>query len=191
MKGCQCTHILSGLDIEKQSGQLKIWMASRFSGQVALRASGILGLSKTPAWYTLFWKQYRSRSAGFWRSHQYKAEDNVSCSRTQPNASSEAWTHNLSIWSQALYHWALPFLVVIQLLCCLWVILVGLPCCLWFTELPMLFVVHTVYHAVCDLHYLLCCLWSTILTMLLWLTLFTMLYVCLSSYKNLVYIIYE
>ena len=30
------------------SGQLKIWMASRFTGQVALRASGILGRSKTP-----------------------------------------------------------------------------------------------------------------------------------------------
>ena len=30
-------------------GQLKIWMASRFSDQVALRANGIFGLRKTPA----------------------------------------------------------------------------------------------------------------------------------------------
>ena len=45
------THILSvfgHLGYEKQLGQLKIWMASLFSDQVALRANGIFGLRKTP-----------------------------------------------------------------------------------------------------------------------------------------------
>ena len=37
--------------------------------------------------------------------NHYKAEDKVSCSRTQCSASGEARTCNPSIWSQALYHW--------------------------------------------------------------------------------------
>ena len=41
-------------------------------------------------------------------SMKYKARINVSCSRTQRSDAGEAWTHNPSVMSQALYHWATP-----------------------------------------------------------------------------------